>query len=190
VGANVGASRANNFPRQADGYGQATDDHPARGTNPDDAERLTGIYGSEGWRFESLRARPAHKPIPILGAASTVAKRPALTRRVHRRSHRLHPAGAACRCGPALRAGLRCAGCGVQPLESWQLYLPTAGARPFWRRPSGGRVIRSCSEPPAFQRVAASPQVQAEQAGHRVRPRARSAGHQSARSTCHCRSAR
>ena len=51
LGANVGAIRANNFPRQADGHGQATDDHPSSWTNPDDAERLTGIYGSAGWGF-------------------------------------------------------------------------------------------------------------------------------------------
>ncbi len=49
LGANVGAARANNFPGQADGYGQATDDHPSSRTNPDDAERRTGIYGSQGW---------------------------------------------------------------------------------------------------------------------------------------------
>src|SRR5215468_2133673 len=25
------------------------------------------IYGSEGWGFESLRARPGHRPLPALG---------------------------------------------------------------------------------------------------------------------------
>jgi hypothetical protein len=27
------------------------------------------IYGSEGWGFESLRARPGQRPVPILGPA-------------------------------------------------------------------------------------------------------------------------
>ena len=26
-------------------------------------------YGSEGWGFESLRARPGHRPLPIMGGA-------------------------------------------------------------------------------------------------------------------------
>jgi hypothetical protein len=57
LGANVGAIRANDFPRKANRYGQAVGDHASLRTDPDDAERLTGIYGSEGWGFESLRAR-------------------------------------------------------------------------------------------------------------------------------------
>jgi hypothetical protein len=56
-GANVGATRANDFLRPANGYGQAGGEHPRSRTAPDDAERLTDIYGSEGWGFESLRAR-------------------------------------------------------------------------------------------------------------------------------------
>ncbi len=47
LGANVGATRANNFPRQADGYGQADGGHPSSRAGPDDTERLTGIYGSD-----------------------------------------------------------------------------------------------------------------------------------------------
>jgi len=62
LGANVGATRANNIPRQADRYGQPGRDHPSARTDPDDAERLTGIYGSEGWGFESLRARTPLAP--------------------------------------------------------------------------------------------------------------------------------
>jgi hypothetical protein len=46
LGANVGATRANNFPRQANGYAQADGDHPSLRANPDNSERLTGIYGS------------------------------------------------------------------------------------------------------------------------------------------------
>jgi hypothetical protein len=38
----------NNFLRQADGYGQADGDHPSPRTDPDNAERLTGICGSDG----------------------------------------------------------------------------------------------------------------------------------------------
>ena len=57
-GANVGAIRTNDFPRQANESGRAGGDHASLRTDPDDAERDTGIYGSEGWGFESLRARP------------------------------------------------------------------------------------------------------------------------------------
>jgi hypothetical protein len=56
-GANLGATRANDFPRQANGCGQAGSHDPSPRTDPDDPERRTGIYGSEGWGFESLRAR-------------------------------------------------------------------------------------------------------------------------------------
>jgi hypothetical protein len=61
LGANAGATRANDFLGQANGSGQAHSDRPSPRTNPDDAERLTCIYGSEGWGFESLRARPGHR---------------------------------------------------------------------------------------------------------------------------------
>ena len=44
-GANVGATRMNDFTRQADGYGQPGSDHASSRTNPGSAERLTGIYG-------------------------------------------------------------------------------------------------------------------------------------------------
>jgi len=54
----MGATRMNVFLRQADGYGQADGDHPSPWTDPDDTERLTGIYGSvRRLGFESLRAR-------------------------------------------------------------------------------------------------------------------------------------
>ncbi len=42
------AVRADDFPRQADGYGQVPDDHARSRTDPDDAERRTGIYRPEG----------------------------------------------------------------------------------------------------------------------------------------------
>jgi hypothetical protein len=45
-GANVGATQVNDFLRQADGYGQADRDLASSRTDPDGAERLTGIYGS------------------------------------------------------------------------------------------------------------------------------------------------
>jgi hypothetical protein len=51
LGANLGATRANDFPRQANGYGQAGGDLASSRTDPDDAERLTGIYGLEGLRI-------------------------------------------------------------------------------------------------------------------------------------------
>ena len=57
LGANLGASRANSFQRQADGYEQTAVGHTSSRTDPDDAERLTGIYGLEGWGLESLQAR-------------------------------------------------------------------------------------------------------------------------------------
>ncbi len=47
MGANVGATRANDFPRQADECGQAAGDHARWRTDPDDAERDTGNYGSD-----------------------------------------------------------------------------------------------------------------------------------------------
>jgi hypothetical protein len=48
LGASVGATRANDLPRQPNEYGQAGGDHARPRTVPDDAEHLTGIYGSEG----------------------------------------------------------------------------------------------------------------------------------------------
>jgi hypothetical protein len=53
----LGATDANDFPRHANGFGQADGGHASLRTDLDDAERRTGIYGSEGWGFESLRAR-------------------------------------------------------------------------------------------------------------------------------------
>jgi hypothetical protein len=44
----VGATRANDFLRQANEYGQTDGDHASSRTDPDDAERLTGIYGIDG----------------------------------------------------------------------------------------------------------------------------------------------
>jgi hypothetical protein len=51
LGAMSGATRANDFPRQADGSGQADGDHASSRTDPDNAERQTGIYGSQGRRL-------------------------------------------------------------------------------------------------------------------------------------------
>jgi hypothetical protein len=48
VGANLGATRADDFPCPADECALAAGDHARSRTNPDDAERNTGIYGSEG----------------------------------------------------------------------------------------------------------------------------------------------
>ena len=50
----------NGLPGQANGYGQPGNDHASSRTEPDNAERLTGIYGSEGWGSSpSERARSA-----------------------------------------------------------------------------------------------------------------------------------
>ena len=57
MGANLGATRVNDFPHSANDCGQATGDFPRSRTDLDDAERDTGNYRSEGWGFESLRAR-------------------------------------------------------------------------------------------------------------------------------------
>jgi hypothetical protein len=43
----VGATRADDFLRQANEYGQTDGDHASSRTDPDDAERLTGIYRSD-----------------------------------------------------------------------------------------------------------------------------------------------
>jgi hypothetical protein len=48
VGANLGATRVNDFPRPANDCGQATGNLPRSRTDLDDAERDTGNYGSEG----------------------------------------------------------------------------------------------------------------------------------------------
>jgi hypothetical protein len=42
----VGAIGPNAFPRQANGYGQVSGDQASSRTDPDNTERLTGIYGS------------------------------------------------------------------------------------------------------------------------------------------------
>jgi hypothetical protein len=38
LGANVGASQTNNFPRRANGYGQAGGDHASSCTDADDTD--------------------------------------------------------------------------------------------------------------------------------------------------------
>ena len=82
MGAMSGAIGANDFPRQSDGSGRAAGDHASSRTDPDDTERLTGIYGSEGWGFESLRARPGQRPLPIMeGAFGLTRMLTAATRR-------------------------------------------------------------------------------------------------------------
>jgi hypothetical protein len=48
LGASVGATRANDFLRHANRSGQAHDDRPSPRTDPDNPERLTGIYGLGG----------------------------------------------------------------------------------------------------------------------------------------------
>src|SRR5713226_7847677 len=57
LGAKVEAMRMNDFLRQADAYGQPGSDRASSRTDPDDAECLTGIYGSEGWRRGTAATR-------------------------------------------------------------------------------------------------------------------------------------
>jgi len=45
----LGAIGANDFLRQTNEYGHTDGDHASSRTDSDDAERLTGIYRSEGW---------------------------------------------------------------------------------------------------------------------------------------------
>jgi len=52
LGANTGATRANDFPRQPNESGHAAADHASSRTDPDEAERDTGIYGSAGRGLE------------------------------------------------------------------------------------------------------------------------------------------
>jgi hypothetical protein len=61
LGANVGAIGANDFLHQAHWRGQASGDHASSQTDPDNAERHTGIYGSVrlGVRILPLAARQA-----------------------------------------------------------------------------------------------------------------------------------
>jgi hypothetical protein len=42
----MGATRMNDLPGQANEYGQPGSDHASSRTEPDNAEHLTGIYGS------------------------------------------------------------------------------------------------------------------------------------------------
>ena len=61
----MGAIGANDFLRQADESGQAGGDHASSRTDPDNAERLTGIYESEGSGFESLREPASERNLTI-----------------------------------------------------------------------------------------------------------------------------
>jgi hypothetical protein len=48
LGAMLGATSANDFLRPANGSGQAVGDHASLRTDPDNGERVTGIYRTEG----------------------------------------------------------------------------------------------------------------------------------------------
>lgn len=58
MGANPGATWANDVPRQAGDYGYAADNPASSRTDPDDLERGTGTYRPESWRFESPQLHP------------------------------------------------------------------------------------------------------------------------------------
>lgn len=58
-GTNVRANRVNDFPRQANGYGQTASDHASSRTDPDEAERRTGIYGSVRLGFRVPPSAPS-----------------------------------------------------------------------------------------------------------------------------------
>jgi hypothetical protein len=75
LGANLGATRANNFPRQADEHGQAAGDHARSRTGPDVAERDAGIYGSEascsGWAAQGFVSGNSQRLVTISPRART-----------------------------------------------------------------------------------------------------------------------
>jgi hypothetical protein len=48
TGSQRGSHPGERVPTQANRYGQTARDHPASRTDPNDSERLTGIYGSDG----------------------------------------------------------------------------------------------------------------------------------------------
>ena len=66
-GASLKATRANDFPRQADKCGQASGNLPRSRTDLDDAERHAGIYGSEGWGSNLSERAPSPAPGESLG---------------------------------------------------------------------------------------------------------------------------
>ena len=70
----MGAVRVNDFPCRANGYGQASGDHASSRTSLDNAERLTGIYGSEG------RARTVPERMVGHGSWRSLTDRPATRR--------------------------------------------------------------------------------------------------------------
>jgi hypothetical protein len=73
AGSQRGSHPGERLPSRADGYGQAIGDHASLRTDPDNPERLTGIYGSEGWGFESLRARAGQTSFVKGGPGSSQA---------------------------------------------------------------------------------------------------------------------
>jgi hypothetical protein len=58
-GANVGATRANEFPCRRTGMDKMARDHSMSRTDPNGAERLTGIYGSDDRTVPRRRVVPA-----------------------------------------------------------------------------------------------------------------------------------
>ena len=65
----MGAICANDFSRQANGYGQADDDHPSPRTDPDEAERLD--------RYLRIRCSPTGSVRDIRGMTVATATRTA-----------------------------------------------------------------------------------------------------------------
>src|SRR5215469_8055774 len=71
-GSLLGAPRANDFQQLADGYGQADGDHVSSRTDPDDAERLIGTFGSvirrcceEQGRLAGVRWSPVNGQVGV-----------------------------------------------------------------------------------------------------------------------------
>ena len=60
TGDHSGSHQRERLPTQANGCGRADGDHPRPRTDPDDAERLIGIYGSAGAAAGSRAARRAN----------------------------------------------------------------------------------------------------------------------------------
>jgi hypothetical protein len=65
----LGAIGANDFPRQANEYGQADSDHARSRTDPDNAERLTSMYGLDGLPYLARLTPTSDRLVYVLEAS-------------------------------------------------------------------------------------------------------------------------
>jgi hypothetical protein len=68
-GSQLGSHRHGRREQNANGHGPPRRPGPLVRTGLDVVGQLMGAYGSEGWGFESLRARPGQQPFALLAAA-------------------------------------------------------------------------------------------------------------------------